>query len=122
MAWMEQVERGVEFIPPAVDGVALLVFLTGFIKAIVLWIGGELGGRCGKESRFQTVKEIRILLGTYILLGLEVMIISDVVHSCLHRDLLSLAELGGLVLVRTFIGFFLGKELEHIHDTRLAES
>ena len=44
-----------------------------------------------------------------------IMIVSDILYSCVHKDLESLAELGALVVIRTVISFFLGKELESVH-------
>lgn len=114
MTWVEQVERVAGAIPAVVDWVAIVIFLTGFAKAIASWLRCELIGDPAVQLRH--TREIRLALGGYILLGLEVMIISDVVHSCMHPDLMSLAGLAGLVLVRTFIGFFLGKELESLHQ------
>jgi uncharacterized membrane protein len=42
------------------------------------------------------------------------MIVSDIIHSFLQPDLKSLGQLGLLVLIRTIISFFLGKELEAV--------
>jgi len=65
-------------------------------------------------ERWQGIRDIRVSLGNYILLGLEFMIVSDIIHSFLQPDLMSLGQLGLLVVIRTMISFFLGKELEAV--------
>lgn len=44
------------------------------------------------------------------------MIVSDIIHSFLEPDLQSLLRLGLLVLIRTLISVFLGKELESVRQ------
>ena len=115
MDWGELLPQVAATIPAIVDWVAIAVFMVGFAKATLAWVSCELRRGVGPRERQRHIQSIRLSLGGYILLGLEIMIISDVVHSCVHPDLMSLAELGALVVVRTFIGFFLGKELEQLH-------
>ena len=57
---------------------------------------------------------IRCQLGTYLLLGLEFMIASDIIHSFISRSPDDLLFLGLIVVIRTAIGFFLGKEMEEV--------
>ena len=62
--------------------------------------------------------DIRLFLGTYILFGLEFMIVIDLIHSFLKPELSSLASLGVLVVIRTMISFFLGRELESAAESK----
>lgn len=55
--------------------------------------------------------KVRLELGTYILLGLEFMIASDIIHTVITRELDDLIFVAALVAIRTAISFFLGKEL-----------
>jgi uncharacterized membrane protein len=57
---------------------------------------------------------LRRQLGTYILLGLDFYIVSDILHSMIRPELNELLSLGVIVLLRTTIGFFLGKEVAEI--------
>ena len=52
-------------------------------------------------------EELRIKLGSYILLGLEVLIVADVVESIANPSYEELIILGGIVLIRTVMGYFL---------------
>ncbi len=44
------------------------------------------------------------------------MIASDIISSVIDPELENLISLGALVLVRTVIAYFLGKELEELHQ------
>lgn len=54
----------------------------------------------------------RRVLGGYILAGLEVLIVSDVINTVLGPTLENLYFLGTIVIIRTAIGYFLERELD----------
>jgi uncharacterized membrane protein len=49
-------------------------------------------------------------------MGLEFMIASDIIHSFISRSPDDLIFLGLIVVIRTAIGFFLGKEMQHFQE------
>lgn len=57
-------------------------------------------------------EELRIKLGSYILIGLEILIVADIIETIINPSLEEVALLGAIVLIRTFISYFLEKELE----------
>ncbi|MFO7887159.1 MAG: DUF1622 domain-containing protein [Eubacteriales bacterium] len=57
-------------------------------------------------------EELRIKLGSYILIGLEILIVADIIETIINPTLEEVARLGAIVLIRTFISYFLEKELE----------
>ncbi len=59
---------------------------------------------------------MRLRLGSYILLALEFIIISDVINTAISRDVDDLLALGLLVLIRVALSFFLGQELNEVKD------
>ena len=98
---MERVVQGFE-----VAGVAILVVgsLLAFVSAALELRGG--GGRTAYQRARQGV-------GRAILLGLEVLIIADIVLTItVDRTFDSALTLGIIVLVRTFLSFSLEIELE----------
>jgi uncharacterized membrane protein len=107
----------VGWIADATDLVAAIMIMIGFVRGVVAWLRAEFGSGA---MRWKGIQGARCALGTYILLGIEFMIVSDILHSCVHKDLESLAELGALVVIRTVISFFLGKELESVHGEETA--
>ena len=50
-------------------------------------------------------------LGSYLLLGLECMVAADVLSSIINTTLEKLLLLGGLVVIRISITYFLNKEM-----------
>lgn len=104
-----------EYVQTASDLVGLGAMSAALLIAAVWWIWAESGLlrlRLGLDERAERLLDIRLFLGTYILFGLEFMIVSDLIHSFLRPEIESLASLGLLVVIRTMISFFLGKELE----------
>ena len=98
---METVVRGFE-----VGGVAILVVgsLSAFVTAALSY--PRIGGRRAYEGARRNV-------GRAILLGLEFLIIADIVMTItVDPTLTSAAALGVIVLVRTFLSFSLEVELE----------
>lgn len=98
---MEAVVRGFE-----VGGVVILVAgsLAAFVSAVRSY--RRVGGRRAYEDARRNV-------GRAILLGLELLIIADIVMTItVDPTLTSAAALGVIVLVRTFLSFSLEIELE----------
>jgi uncharacterized membrane protein len=98
---MERVVRGFE-----VAGVAILV-----VGSLVAFVSAALGlRRGGGRAAYQRARQG---VGRAILLGLEVLIIADIVLTItVDRTFDSALTLGLIVLVRTFLSFSLEIELE----------
>ncbi len=67
-------------------------------------------------SFLQETKLIRCQLGTYLLRGLEFMIVSDIIHSFIDRSPADLIFLALIVVLRTAIGFSLEREMEKVRQ------
>jgi uncharacterized membrane protein len=119
-AWLVRV---LEFVQTISDLVGITAISIALVVASVRWVLLELRRivRPGQTmTRWMGIQQVRVFLGNYILLGLEFMIVSDIIHSFLAPQLESLGQLGLLVVIRTVIGFFLGKELEAVrHEEQL---
>lgn len=110
---METFEQSFEFVPLAIDLVGISMILWDFTLSFKDWLVLEVRG--GETTRFlQGTRMIRCQLGTYLLMGLEFMIASDIIHSFISRSPDDLVFLGVIVVIRTAIGYFLGKEMEEI--------
>ncbi len=62
------------------------------------------------------IRSIRCYLGTYLLLGLEIMIVADIIKTVLNQTREELIFLGGIVVIRTILSYFLNKEIEQIES------
>ena len=110
---MEQVKTVLETIAVVVDLVGMAILLFGALKFIAHYLGLEIKRLKGLEC-VDGIRNLCLGLGSYILLSLEFMIVSDIIHSALSRNVDDLLLLGLLVIVRTALGFFLGRELNEI--------
>lgn len=97
------------------NGIELLsavVLLVGFAKGMWGFLLHEwraMHSHSGMSP--ENVSALRPMVGNYILLGLDFYIVSDILATMLHpewNELISLAVIG---LLRTTIGYFLGKEI-----------
>ncbi|MEL6566938.1 MAG: DUF1622 domain-containing protein [Pseudomonadota bacterium] len=106
----EPVMHALEGLAICIDlfGVGLILF--GFFVALFRLLAGLRHG-IGLTHNLGNLNTARAILGTYILTGLEFMIASDIVHTVITRELTDLIFVGLLVLIRTAISFFLGKEV-----------
>ena len=97
----------------AVDlaGIAILVFAA--LKFSAHYIGFEIKRLKGIEF-VVGIQEMRLRLGSYILLSLEFIIISDIIQSAISANVEDLLPLGLLVVIRVALSFFLGRELNEI--------
>ena len=57
--------------------------------------------------------QLRLRLGSYILIGLEFMIAGDVINTVLKPDRYTLINLGIIVIIRTIISYFLNLEIKN---------
>ena len=108
--WMEHIVRAFEF-------VGVVILAIGSIVAMLRAGRALLGG-----DRAKAYQEARRDVGRSVLLGLEVLIIADIVKTVtIDQTLENVATLGVLVLVRTFLSFSLEIELDGVVPWRKRE-
>lgn len=61
-------------------------------------------------------------LGAYVLLGLEILIVADVIHTVIRRTREDVIVLVAIVAIRTTIAFFLERELRFAASLEAAEA
>ncbi|NKB68998.1 MAG: DUF1622 domain-containing protein [Candidatus Latescibacteria bacterium] len=110
----EFIEMPLEYAAASIDLIGIAILLIAAVKFLFHYAAFEIGRVRGFECVFQ-IRDLRLRLGSYILLALEFMIISDVIHSALSRTLDDFLILGAVVLIRSALSFFLGLDLK---DTR----
>jgi uncharacterized membrane protein len=105
----------------AMEILEYVAFTIGiFAIAIVVW-GVVLGmyDLCkheffrfkGRSEPIIPLHQIRNKVGSYLLLGLEFLIAADVVRTIVEPTIDELIILGGIVVIRTIVSFFLGREI-----------
>jgi uncharacterized membrane protein len=91
-------------------GVMVIVF--GVFCGLVRFIGAEFSAARGL-SVDEERKQLRHVLGYYLLLGLEFLIAADIIDTLMKPSTQDLVILGAIVAIRTVISFSLNSELAH---------
>ena len=89
--------------------ISLLIVTYGALIAFI----NELKRFTGKYTSIN-IRRLRATFGTYLLLGLEFLIASDILKTVLEPTLNELAILGGIVVLRTVLSVFLNKEIKEL--------
>ena len=89
---------------------SLLIVTYGALIGIISFLKNEIRRFTGGYS-ITNIRKLRATFGTYLLLGLEFLIASDILKTVLEPTLNELALLGGIVVLRTILSVFLNKEM-----------
>ncbi|MEX3315802.1 DUF1622 domain-containing protein [Sulfitobacter sp. PS-8MA] len=101
-----------EILAAGIDIAAILLLLIGAARFIIGVVIAEIA-KSGPDRVRRTNRE-RIELGRYILAGLELFIVSDVIHTAISLRFSDLLFLLLLVIIRSITSFFLDRELEQL--------
>ena len=99
------------------DAVDLLVRLVEAAGALVIFLGAVLAivgfvRAVARPGRDQEFARVRLLLGRYLVLGLEFQLASDVLSTAIAPSFTEIGQLAAIAAIRTVLNYFLRKELE----------
>jgi uncharacterized membrane protein len=97
----------------AIEIFAMAILLIGLFRFLKDFVTGETLKKDAHERSHQ-LNLGRLELGRHILAALEVFIVADLMRTVLHLTLDNILLLGGLVVIRSLISFFLERELRHL--------
>lgn len=112
---MDTVTHSLEAVARYIDLIGIAIILYGIVLATVGFLRAEFSRISGQNSML-SCQHVRMQLGMYILTGVEFMIASDIIHTVLSRELVDLAFVSALVVIRTAISFFLGREIKELAE------
>lgn len=95
----------------SIASVSVVIYGTGI--AVFKFFKNEFF-RFNKKYSIHQLRVLRADLGTYLLLGLELLIASDILKTIIEPVMNELMVLGGIVLLRTVLSFFLDREIRLI--------
>lgn len=102
-------DEAVELAGRAVEGIGVAILIVGTLLALVPYLLKLLTRRADEDA----YRRVRRNLGRAILLGLEVLIAGDIIRTvAISPTLGSVAALGLIVLIRTFLSMTLQVEIE----------
>jgi uncharacterized membrane protein len=108
------VAHALEWVSDGIDLVSIAIMLIGAARFIAGFVGAEL--RRDRRLRLKGIDGHRVELGRYILAALELLIVSDIIHTALSLAVGDLLFLGLLVLIRAIVSFFLDREIHAIRQ------
>jgi uncharacterized membrane protein len=110
---MEEITRAEAFVRAVspwlvhiVEACSVLVILYGVVRAVNASILGLLRG----PTKLPTTR-IRLELGQSLSLALEFLLAADILETMISPSLEQVAILGAVAVIRTFLNYFLGREI-----------
>lgn len=110
-------EGALHYVTGAIDILAVVILLIGSGRFTYWLVRSEFFSSTG-DLRLERQNLARLELGRYILAALEVLIVADVIRTALTMQLQGLIFLGGLVIIRSAISWFLDREIETLEQSR----
>ena len=104
--------QGLEWVSAVIELAAIALLIIGSARFIAGVAVAEVARR-GPERVRKTNRE-RIELGRYILAGLEVFIVADIIRTAMSLAFADLLFLGLLVVIRSVISYFLDREMKEL--------
>lgn len=93
-----------------IEGAAVLIVAFGSLEAFVklLWVAARPDTSHGER------KAIWRRFGMWLLLGLEFELAADIIGSVVSPSWQDVGKLGAIALIRTFLNYFLEKDLDSV--------
>ena len=103
------------------DAIALIVIVIGTIEAFVVGFRAVFKPVSGTDRR-----EIWLRYARWLVAGLTFQLAADIVESSIATDWTSIGRLASVAVIRTFLNYFLDRDLAEVrerqHETRSAEN
>ena len=99
------------------EGIALLILALAIIKAVQ-----ELVFRNLKMDREGKLSQVRLDLGIALALSLEFLLAADIAATAVSPSWNAVGKLAAISAIRTFLNFFLEREVKELAKQRLEQS
>lgn len=88
---------------------SVIIIIYGIILAVIDFISIEF-----KPDTNKGIRTIRVKFGSYLLLGLELLISADIIRTIIEPGYDELIILAGVVIIRTLMSVFLNREVKEL--------
>ena len=110
---MHLMENIFEWLALVIDVSAAIIMVLAFVVAVFTYFRSLISKN---RNNFLTQMQLmRCELGVKLVFALELLIISDLLHTMVSRSLEDMALVGALVVIRTVISYFVNREIADIH-------
>ena len=101
-----------ELIEVILNAISLLCIVAGVILSVVKAVGERR--RASADHPMHTY--FRMIFGGWLVVALEFQLAADIVGTIVSPTTAHLIELGAIAVIRTFLNYFLGRELSEEHE------
>lgn len=102
----ELIVSGVNYLKLIIEVIGAIFIGIGAVLALTQYIKGALG-----DKRLNFVS-VRLTLARYLALALEFQLGADILATAISPSWDSIGRLGAIAVIRTFLNYFLSKEME----------
>ncbi len=103
-----------EYVEYALGGIGVAIIVWGVVTGAARLAYLETRRMRG-ENICRDREHLRIHMGSYLLLGLEVLVAADIIRTVITPTFDELIILGSIVAIRTVLNIFLNRELGNHH-------
>ncbi len=96
----------------------IIVIVWGVVLTLAKFLLKEFRRDDNDDRSFMKNEILRLTLGSYLLLGLEILIAADVIKTIRNPDLREIAILASIVAIRTVISHFLDREMVELESKK----
>ncbi len=114
---MEQFAPYLDIITTCLGMISIVILVWGVVLSVKDFLLSQFLRR-SRTEKFHLITRIKNNLGSYVLLGLEILIVADIVESIVKPTFEDIVRLAAIVAIRTVISFFLNKEIKDSDDRK----
>lgn len=105
----EEIIESIEGVGLAIDVIGVVVILVGIVWGLIAWVRDTVKN----DGSCDIYQACRQRIGRSIVLGLEILVASDIIHTvAVEPTMMNAGVLAVLIVVRTFINWTLILDLE----------
>ena len=95
----------------AIDGVAMLVVVVGTAEAFFDGLRVLVSSKTSHEKR-----EVWLRYARWLVVGLTFQLAADIIETSIRTSWEAIAELGAIAVIRTFLNYFLERDLAEVRE------
>ena len=100
-----------EIITLSINLFSILVLLWGVVVSGYSFFVAVFMRKTAHDRQIQ-IHRAKVELGGFVLLGLEILIVADIIETVINPTFDDILRLAAIVAIRTVISFFLNKEIQ----------
>lgn len=94
-----------------IDAMATLIILFGTVEAFVDGLRVFFSSKSSHEKR-----DVWLRYARWLIAGLTFQLASDIIETSIRTNWESIARLGAIAVIRTFLNYFLEKDLDEVRE------